>query len=427
MTDSIITVENLGKSYRIGRRRQRPKTMREAMKRLAGAPFSYLMERLRDPTENEILWALRGVSFEVRRGEVLGIIGRNGAGKSTLLKILSRITDPTEGRARICGRVNSLLEVGTGFHPELTGRENIYMNAAMHGMRRAEINDKMDEIIAFAEVEKFIETPVKRYSSGMYTRLAFAVAAHLEPEILLIDEVLAVGDVSFQKKCLGKMESVAKEGRTVLFVSHQMAAVSTLCSRLLFMEEGRIKADGPTGEVLPLYIQSASVTRGERAWPDRPSAPGDDVVKLLAVRIISEGVVTGDVPIDKEIHIEVEYEVLKEGVKLMSAIYLTTATGIGVFSALNAPSACIRQDEWYDAPRPQGKYRSRCIVPANFLNDGTYRVTPVLVTEGLYTHVNEIEAVEFTVHETGSMRKEFHGTWLGVIRPKMQWETVRDS
>jgi lipopolysaccharide transport system ATP-binding protein len=423
MTDTIIKVENLGKCYRIGRARQEPSTIQAALKQMAGAPFRYLADRLRDPSETEILWALHKVSFEVRRGEVLGIIGRNGAGKSTLLKILSRITDPTEGCARIRGRVNSLLEVGTGFHPELTGRENIYMNAAMHGMRRVQIVDKIDEIIEFAEVEKFIETPVKRYSSGMYMRLAFAVAAHLEPDVLLVDEVLAVGDVAFQKKCLGKMESVSRQGRTVLFVSHHMPAITTLCSRIVLLEDGRVRADGPTAEVLPLYIQSAAATRGECAWLDLASAPGDDVVRLRAVRVISEGVVTGDVPIDKELVMEIEYEVLKEGVQLMSAVYLTTAAGVGVLSTINAPSACLQEDEWFAKPRFVGRYCSRCTLPANFLNDGVYRVSPVLVSDGLYTHVYAKEVVEFMVHETGAMRKEFRATWLGVVRPRTVWHT----
>jgi lipopolysaccharide transport system ATP-binding protein len=425
MNNPIISVENLGKSYRIGKRRQKPETIRAALRHWMTSPFEYLASRLRAATEQETLWALRGVSFQVRQGEVLGVIGRNGAGKSTLLKILSRITDPTEGRATIRGRVNSLLEVGTGFHPELTGRENIYMNAAMHGMRRAEIDRKMDEIIDFAEIEKFIETPVKRYSSGMYMRLAFAVAAHLEPEVLLVDEVLAVGDMSFQKKCLGKMESVSREGRTVLFVSHHMAAITTLCSRILLLEDGRVRADGPTGEVLPLYIQSAAVSRGECVWPDPGAAPGDEVVRLRAVRIMSEGVVTSDVPIDKEIVVELEYDVLKEGVQLLSAVYVTTAAGIGVFSSLNAPSACLKEDEWFHKPRPRGRYRAQCLIPGNFLNDGAYRVAPVLSSEGLYTHVYAREIIEFTVHETGAMRQEFKSTWLGVVRPRMVWVTEK--
>ena len=423
MSNPIITVETLGKSYRIGQRRRKPETFRSAARQWAVSPFEYLATRWRAATEEETLWALRDVTFQVEQGEVLGVIGRNGAGKSTLLKILSRITDPTEGRARIRGRVNSLLEVGTGFHPELTGRENIYMNAAMHGMRRTEINAKFDEIVAFAEVDKFIDTPVKRYSSGMYTRLAFAVAAHLEPDVLLVDEVLAVGDISFQKKCLGKMESVSKEGRTVFFVSHQMAAISTLCQRIIYLEDGRVKADGRTGDVLPLYVQNASVNRGEHAWPGGAQAPGDDAVRLHAVRVVSEGRVSADVAIDKETLLELDYEVLKPGIQLMSAVYLTTATGVGVLSSLNAPSACIEEDEWFHKPRLAGRYRSRCVLPANFLNEGPYRVTGVLVSDGLYTHVRADEAVEFTVHETGAMRKEFMGAWLGVVRPRMQWVT----
>jgi lipopolysaccharide transport system ATP-binding protein len=221
-----IRVDNLGKRYRIGARQKQPNTLRERIENLVASPFDYLRSTLRGPSEEEILWALKDVSFEIQQGDVVGIIGRNGAGKSTLLKILSRITEPTSGRAEVNGRVGSLLEVGTGFHPELTGRENIYLNGAILGMRKAEIDRQFDEIVDFAEIEKFIDTPVKRYSSGMYVRLAFAVAAHLEPEILLVDEVLAVGDAAFQKKCLGKIGDVAREGRTVLFVSHNMAAIS---------------------------------------------------------------------------------------------------------------------------------------------------------------------------------------------------------
>jgi len=225
MKDIAICVDKLSKRYRIGARQKREATLRKRLGNMLASPFEYLRASLRPPTEDETLWALRDVSFEVQHGEVLGIIGRNGAGKSTLLKILSRITEPTSGTAALYGRVGSLLEVGTGFHPELTGRENIYMNGAILGMRRAEIDAKFDEIVDFAGVEKFIDTPVKRYSSGMYVRLGFAVAAHLEPEILIVDEVLAVGDAEFQKKCLGKMGEVAKGGRTVLFVSHNMASV----------------------------------------------------------------------------------------------------------------------------------------------------------------------------------------------------------
>src|ERR1700722_20358111 len=240
MLQPIIQIDNVGKSYRLGQADIKHAMFRDAFLNAIKAPFRRLSE-LRQPARTEALfWALRHVSFDVQQGEVIGIIGRNGAGKSTLLKILSRITEPTEGQLTLRGRVASLLEVGTGFHPELTGRENVYLNGAILGMSRAEITRKFDEIVAFAEIEKFLDTPVKRYSSGMYVRLAFAVAAHLEPEILIVDEVLAVGDLQFQKKCLGKMEDVVKEGRTVLFVSHQIAAINQLCQKIIWLDNGNI-------------------------------------------------------------------------------------------------------------------------------------------------------------------------------------------
>ena len=259
MTDIAIRVENLSKQYRIGGPQARYKTIRESLTEAVQSPFRRLSSVVRGQSSavsNETIWALKDVSFEVKRGEVVGIIGRNGAGKTTLLKILSRITEPTEGHAEIHGRVGSLLEVGTGFHPELTGRENIYLNGAILGMKRAEIERKFDEMVAFAEIEKFMDTPVKHYSSGMYVRLAFAVAAHLEPEILLVDEVLAVGDAAFQKKCLGKMRDVAKEGRTVLFVSHNMGAIVSLCNRCLLIEGGSVIQDGNPSAVTTLYQSS---------------------------------------------------------------------------------------------------------------------------------------------------------------------------
>ncbi len=257
MSDVVIRVENLGKQYRIGGKQERYKTFRESITRTLRAPIQRLTAGRR-AARSETFWALKDVSFEVKRGEVLGVIGRNGAGKSTLLKILSRITEPTEGAVYLKGRVGSLLEVGTGFHPELTGRENIYLNGAILGMRRAEIARKFDEIVDFAEIEQFIDTPVKRYSSGMYTRLAFSVAAHLEPEILLVDEVLAVGDAAFQKKCLGKMSEVAGEGRTVLFVSHNMGSLQTLTSKAILLSKGRLSREGVSSDVITEYLHSAT-------------------------------------------------------------------------------------------------------------------------------------------------------------------------
>jgi lipopolysaccharide transport system ATP-binding protein len=302
MSDIAIRVENLGKMYRIGVADAQPRTAWQAVKNLVSAPFGYLQRMSRPPTVAETLWSLRDVSFEVRRGEVLGVIGRNGAGKSTLLKILARITEPTEGRAEIHGRVGSLLEVGTGFHPELTGRENIYLNGAILGMKRAEIDRRFDEIVAFAEIERFLDTPVKRYSSGMYVRLAFGVAAHLEPEILLVDEVLAVGDAAFQEKCLGKMSDVAREGRTILFVSHNMAAVQSLTSRTILLQTGAVAFAGTPIEAIQEYVV---VTSGHAATPlnqrtDRAgAAPGtiQDVSLFINERPVGSTAVTGQ-PLD---------------------------------------------------------------------------------------------------------------------------------
>lgn len=286
MSDTIIKVEKLSKRYRIGTKEQGYKTIREAIIDGLLAPFKNYgrLRRLtkfedspiKDPStepeaQDDIIWALRDVSFEVKQGEVVGIIGRNGAGKTTLLKILSRITEPTSGDVKLYGRVASLLEVGTGFHPELTGRENIYLNGAILGMRKVEIESKFDEIVDFAEIEKFIDTPVKRYSSGMYMRLAFAVAAHLEPEILLVDEVLAVGDSAFQKKCLGKMEAVAKEGRTVLFVSHNMGAVASLCNNCIVLSEGQIKTITNVNAAIASYLQANNKTSVTESLVNHPN------------------------------------------------------------------------------------------------------------------------------------------------------------
>lgn len=257
MSQPAITVEGLGKRYRLGKSQTKPANFWQALGGALVAPFRYLIRSTTQASEQEILWALRGVSFTVQAGEALGVVGRNGAGKTTLLKILSRITDPTEGRASLRGRVGSLLEVGTGFHPELTGRENIFLNGAILGMHRAEINSRFDEIVDFAEVERFIDTPVKYYSSGMYVRLAFSVAAHLNPEILLVDEVLAVGDLAFQKKCLGKMGNVATAGRTILLVSHNMEAILGLCSRAIWIDDGGLVADGPSSTVVEAYTRAS--------------------------------------------------------------------------------------------------------------------------------------------------------------------------
>jgi lipopolysaccharide transport system ATP-binding protein len=283
MSDVAIRVQGLGKEYQIGAKAERYKTLRESLASLATLParmFSRSGRRV-----DEKIWALRDVNFDVRPGEVVGVIGRNGAGKSTLLKVLSRITDPTVGSVEIHGRVGSLLEVGTGFHPELTGRENVYLNGAILGMRRSEIDQKFDQIVAFSEIDQFIDTPVKKYSSGMYLRLAFAVAAHLEPEILLVDEVLAVGDADFQKKCLGKMGDVAREGRTVLFVSHNMPAIQALCSRIVLLRHGTVALDGDTGDVLREYLGYLHAGAVD-AFGNNPDRSGKGPVRLTAARVL---------------------------------------------------------------------------------------------------------------------------------------------
>src|SRR5438445_3846127 len=277
MSNIAIRVDDLSKQYTIGLAQRRHDTLRDQIMDSLRSIFRSNGHRFafgQRSDSSTTIWALKDISFEIKHGEVVGVIGRNGAGKSTLLKILSRITEPTTGRVEIYGRIGSLLEVGTGFHGELTGRENIYLNGAILGMRRGEIENKFDQIVAFAEVEKFIDTPVKRYSSGMYVRLAFAVAAHLEPELLIVDEVLSVGDAAFQRKCLGKMSDVAREGRTVVFVSHNMIAVQQLCHRAVWLDEGRIRCDGPSTHVVAEYLQAGADHAMERTWPTIERAPG---------------------------------------------------------------------------------------------------------------------------------------------------------
>ncbi len=305
MNDPVIRVSRLGKRYRIGRRRRTPGTGPERLRRWARAPLGYLFDSMRGPAADEVLWAIRDISFEVGRGEVMGIIGRNGAGKSTLLRILSRITEPTEGRAEIHGRVGSLLEVGTGFNPELTGRENIFLNGAVLGMRRAEIAARFDEIVAFAGVDRFVDTPVKRYSSGMRVRLGFAVAAHLNPEVLIIDEVLAVGDVGFQKKCIRKMDDVAQSGRTVLFVSHNMSAIRSLCRTCCLIDEGRLVVKDAVEPVVDAYERRAYETKISSSTTF--ARPPGALVWMEEARVLCGGDDSGIVPMGSSVAVEVRF------------------------------------------------------------------------------------------------------------------------
>jgi homopolymeric O-antigen transport system ATP-binding protein len=424
MSDVAIRCEGLSKRYRIGER-ESYRALRDTLANAMRAPFQMFSRKSRRSNGQEdsaanTFWALNDVSFEVKRGEVVGIIGRNGAGKSTLLKILSRITKPTSGEARIDGRVASLLEVGTGFHPELTGRENIFLNGAILGMKKAEIKARFDEIVAFAEIEKFVDTPVKRYSSGMYVRLAFAVAAHLEPEILLVDEVLAVGDASFQKKCLNKMQEVGKHGRTVFFVSHNMAAITRLCQRTILLDQGRVLADGPSARVVGSYLRAGTGTTAAREWTE--SAPGNDIARLKAVRVrTQDGRVTEEIDIREPVGIEMEFEVLQPGNVLVPNHHFFNDEGVCAFIS-------VEHDEtWHRRPRPTGSYVSTVWIPGNFLAEGSLSVGSAVSTfDPSMTHFYEADAVAFQVIDSlegDSARGDYAGNIPGVVRPLLEWTT----
>lgn len=415
----IITVEDLGKCYRLGATQPQYGSLRDTLANAVRAP---LRNWRHSQQSRPVLWALEHVSFEIEPGEIVGIIGRNGAGKSTLLKLLSRITEPTVGKIELYGRIGSLLEVGTGFHPELTGRENIYLNGAILGMARSEITRKFDEIVAFAEVEKFIDTPVKHFSSGMYMRLAFAVAAHLEPEILLVDEVLAVGDGRFQRKCLDKMQDVGQRGRTVLFVSHSMSAITRLCPRTILLDGGHVIDDGPSSKVVSSYLSSGLGTTAVRAWPDLSSAPGDNIVRLCAVRVCTEdGEFKDALDIRKPIGIEMEYEVFESGHVLAPNYHFYNEEGIYSF--------VVRETDptWTGRPRPVGRYVSTAWIPGNLLSEGTLFVGAAISTmDPVVVHFFERDAVAFQIIDSmdgNSARGEYAGPMPGVVRPLLEWST----
>ncbi|MEM9553873.1 MAG: ABC transporter ATP-binding protein [Acidobacteriota bacterium] len=419
--EPALRVEGLGKRYRVGRREQRHDTLVGAVLAALRAPVANLrtLRRLSrfddDGLEDDVLWALHDISFEVEQGEVIGVIGHNGAGKSTLLKLLSRITEPSAGRAVIEGRVASLLEVGTGFHPELTGRENIYLNGSVLGMTRAEIEAKFDQIVAFAEVERFVDTPVKRYSSGMKVRLAFAVAAHLEPEILLVDEVLAVGDLRFQQKSLGKMNEVSRHGRTVLFVSHHMGAISTLCPRCIWLHRGRLRLDGPTDQVIAAYVREGSQLGGARLFDDEPLAQTDElVIRGLSLRG-ADGTSSGSIDVRRPFGIEIEYEVLRPMTHCRIGVFVQTHSGTIVFDSYDA------DHEEYFGPRVPGRYVSRAEVPGDFLMPGGYALTINADITGVKRLIRLENALLFEVYDTGAVGTEIGGRRRGVVLPKLDW------
>lgn len=452
MSDLAIRVENLNKAYRIGLKEQQHETLIGAMGAFIRSPFQNYrnlrkLSQFDDVTsyngkqktesgdgkspstdqsqlsafncqlspKDDIIWALRDISFEVKHGEVLGIIGRNGAGKSTLLRILSRITEPTSGHAEIHGRVASLLEVGTGFHPDLTGRENTYLNGTILGMRKHEIDSKFDEIVDFSGVEKFIDTPVKRYSSGMRVRLAFAVAAHLEPEILVIDEVLAVGDAEFQKKCLGKMEDVASLGRTVLFVSHNMAAVTALTSRTLFLSEGTVAAVGPTADIISHYLSLGDSDGHEVEWTS--PRPGDGSFEFLRAEIRS-GSDDPDLHVKSRVEIHISFSVLQTLHDLMVGVDLVSSEGVLVFSS------------WLD-PRSlncgeitPGEYRVVCIIPQDLLNAQRYNIGLRAGIPGIRRICVLDNCLSFSVNDFRDNRSKYDLPSRGLLNPKLEWHLL---
>jgi lipopolysaccharide transport system ATP-binding protein len=415
--NSVIQCTGIGKRYRLG---LRPgyRTLRETISHMARAPLYGILPRKHKPADDERdLWALRDVSLQVRKGEVLGIIGRNGSGKSTLLKILSRITKPSEGRAEIQGRVGSLLEVGAGFHPELTGRENIFLNGAILGMTRREIERKFEEIVEFAECGRMLDTPMKHYSSGMYVRLAFAVAAHLETEVLLVDEVLAVGDAIFQKKCLGKIGDAAGHGRTVLFVSHNMLAIDSLCTRAICLHEGKVVLEGTPASVTSRYLQNWLPSFREVVYDDFETAPGNEMLRLHRARIRPlDGHSADQLTVRSSFAVEFEYWKLTPHIRLFFAAQVFNEHGISVFATA---------DRSLSVAPEAGLLRSWFTVPADLMNNGTFRLNLVVFLNGIGATV-AAEWEDLLVFEicdaVSELRGDFHGQWPGTMRPSLEWK-----
>ena len=423
---TAISVKDLGKQYRIGAAQTRFKygMLREVLVDAAMTPVRIYKaltgQAARGTNSSSTFWALKDVSFDVEEGRVLGIVGRNGAGKSTLLKILSRVTEPTAGTVTVRGRVGSLLEVGTGFHPELTGRENIFMNGAILGMKNAEIEAKFDEIVDFSEVSQFIDTPVKRYSSGMYLRLAFAVAAHLEPEILVVDEVLAVGDAEFQRKCLGKMGDVAQQGRTVLFVSHNMSAILRLTQEAIVLDKGRLLMRAPTQEAVDFYLSSGQAQAGERIWEadEIPAAAAPFRPVSLKVRDRG-GKVVDTVRSTEPVQIEFEYQLAAPITGLRTGFYLSTMRGEYVLASFDTDEPQMFDD--FDA-RKAGRYLSRCVIPADVFNEGRYSLGVNASSFGVRRYFMDENALAFNVDISGAPGTQWPEPRVGPVRPRLAWK-----
>jgi lipopolysaccharide transport system ATP-binding protein len=417
--DKVIRSEGLSKLYRLGSGAHTYGRLTESMSNALKAPFKMLHRRHNGPPVDEDLWAVKDVSFDVEDGQAVGIIGRNGAGKTTLLKLLSRITEPTEGRAVLRGTVGSLLEVGTGFHPELTGRENVYLNGAILGMTRADINRRFDEIVEFAEVARFLDTPMKRYSSGMQVRLAFAVAAHLEPEILIVDEVLAVGDAAFQRKCLGKMGDATSEGRTVLFVSHNMSVVNRLCDRGIWMDAGRVAADGPMEDVVRQYLGSSDASNASFEASELKAAPGNELIRLRGVRVKDhQGRSASSVDSRYPVFVEIEYVILRAS-PVRTAFRLATAEGVIIFTSTD-----VDDEGRHGRNRDPGVYVSRCEIPPRLLKRGMHFVTVMSDISMVRVNFHLENVVKFSVDVIEGM---FEDNRRGVVSPAFSWDVEKVS
>jgi lipopolysaccharide transport system ATP-binding protein len=412
-----IKVDNISKRYKIG---TAPGKFRYGMLRdqIAAIPRK-IFRRNEGRVGVDYIWALKDVSFDLEEGRVLGIIGRNGAGKSTLLKVLARVTEPTKGTVSVRGRVGSLLEVGTGFHPELTGRDNIYLNGAILGMKRSEIESKFDEIVEFSEVSQFIDTPVKRYSSGMYLRLAFAVAAHLEPEILVVDEVLAVGDAEFQRKCLGKMNDVAAQGRTVLFVSHNMSAILRLTQEAIVMQKGQLTLRAPTNEAVDFYLASGQSQAGERTWDaDEIPASAAPFCPLSLKLYDPRGAVADTVRSTEPLTVEMEYTLSAPITGLRVGIYLSTVRGEYVFTSFDVDNAALYETH---STRQPGHYISRCTLPGDMLNEGRYILGVNASSFGVKRYFMDENALGFTIDPSAAPGMQWAEQRQGPLRPRLDW------
>ena len=415
MSKPILEVHNLTKRYRLGQ------IGAGSLKDELQTFFRKFRSRQEDPisAKSRELWALKDVSFDVEEGTILGVVGSNGAGKSTLLKILSRITEPTSGTAILRGKVASLLEVGTGFHPELSGRDNIYLSGAVLGMKKPEITRKFDEIVSFAEVERFIDTPVKRYSSGMTVRLGFAIAAHLDPEILIVDEVLAVGDVRFQEKCINKMKDIRSSGKTILFVSHNPIAIKLLCTRCIVLSGGLLTGDGIPSTIMSDYAKTTTAISGS-ITPEKHDE--NSPVRLNAISILQDGKATASPFIHKSIEVVIEFSVLNQIVNIHPNIHLQTADGNTVFSSLTWPNSFkTTGDNKLNINKP-GTYKAKCIIPPDFLNTENFSVSVLFVSDTATTFGCYDAIIHFKTEEDLTMREAgFTGKWIGIIRPKLQW------